>query len=189
MLEAQIFKKTGKLIKLSEQQLLECTNSNQWQGNGCKGGVTRGVLKYIQVNGVTTSDKYVRPYTANDSLPCNYKASNAAVKIEAYYWPQGINENYIKNLLSSFGPLIVTLDASLPTFLHYKSGVYKDPKCSSSKVNHAMLLCGYDRDPIFGDYWLIKNSYGPNWGEAGYFRLERGKNRCGMTVYVLYATV
>lgn len=189
MLEAQIFKKTGKLIKLSEQQLLECTKSNQWQGNGCKGGVTRGVLKYIQVNGVTTSDKYIRAYTANDSLPCNYKASSAAVKIEAYYWPQGINENYIKNLLSSFGPLIVTLDASLPTFLHYKSGVYKDPECSSSKVNHAMLLCGYDRDPIFGDYWLIKNSYGPNWGEAGYFRLERGKNRCGMTVYVLYATV
>lgn len=189
MLEAQIFKKTGQLPKLSEQQLLECTKSDQWQAFGCKGAITRGVLEYIRVNGVTTREKYIRKYTADDSLPCAYKTSSSFIKIRDYFWPQGIDENYLKNLLNSYGPIIVTIDGSQPTFLQYKQGVYSDSRCSSSSVNHAVLLVGYDRDPEFGDYWLIKNSYGTTWGEKGYFKLERGKNRCGILVYALYATI
>lgn len=189
LLEAQIFKKTGKLVKLSEQQLLECTKGDQWRADGCEGAITRGVLEYIKANGITTNSKYVRPYTAVDTKACAFKSSSSVAKIKDVFWYMGINEDSIENILNSYGPLIITIDGSQPTFLLYKSGVYKDSKCSSSNVNHAMLLVGYDRDSKFGDYWLIKNSFGVNWGEDGYFRLERGRNRCGITAYVLYATI
>lgn len=186
IVEGQYFKKTGKLVKLSEQQVLDCSRG-EYQGKGCAGGIVRGALGYIKDKGVTTSAKY--PYTANDSTPCIQKPLDSVTKIGNYYWPQNIDENYLKNLLTSVGPVAIAIDASQPSFMSYKSGVYKDTRCSTTKVNHAMLLVGYDTDPVWGDYWLVKNSYGTTWGIDGFMRLERNANRCGVTYYVVYATM
>jgi cathepsin L len=66
------------------------------------------------------------------------------------------------------------------TFYDYKSGVYYYDKCGKD-INHAMLMVGFGTDPDYGDYWIIKNSWGPDWGERGFARVARNKgNVCNI---------
>lgn len=99
------------------------------------------------------------------------------------------NETLLKLAVAAIGPIAIAIDASLSSFQNYKSGVYDDSACSSV-LNHGMLLTGYGTDPVFGDYWLIRNSYGVSWGERGYMRLARNKgNFCGITNFAVFPIV
>lgn len=186
-IEAQIFKKTGKLVELSTQQLVDCIRGWWWRSNGCKNGIVEEAFAYIKSYGVTTKAKY--PYKANDTFPCAFDSSTSVTKIREHFWPQDISEEYLRRLLVNHGPLVIGMNAKLRTFLYYKSGVYKDESCDGTKLSHFVLLVGFGVDATHGKYWLIKNSYGVNWGESGYFRLEMGKNRCGILNYVAYAVL
>lgn len=104
----QLFKKTGKLIKLSEQQLLDCSRGPAYSRNkGCKGGVVSLVFDYVKLNGVTENSTYAYPYQANDTFACSYNPSTSVTKLSDYVWPQSIDEIYLKNLLVKIGPLSV----------------------------------------------------------------------------------
>lgn len=81
-------------------------------------------------------------------------------------------------------PLFVTIDASRETFISYTGGIYNDDECANSSVQHVVQLVGYGYQSGV-PYWLLKNSWGENWGENGYIRMERGKNMCGITSYVV----
>lgn len=186
-LEGQIFKKTGKLVKLSEQQLVDCVRGWWWRSNGCVNGVVDEAFNYIRSYGVTTKENY--PYKADDIFPCTYNPLTSVTKLREHYWPQGISEEGLKNLLVSHGPIVVIMNAKLRSFIYYKSGVYNDASCDGSKLSHFVLLVGFGTDPQQGEYWLLRNSYGINWGESGYFRMEMGKNRCGILSYVAYAVL
>lgn len=95
----------------------------------------------------------------------------------------------MKYAVASIGPIAIAVDASLESFQNYKTGVYDDPSCSSV-LNHGMLLTGYGTDSEFGDYWLIKNSYGLSWGERGYMKLARNRgNMCGITNFAVIPIV
>lgn len=153
----QLFKKTGKLLKLSEQQLLDCARGPDYSRNkGCKGGVVSSVFDYVKLNGVTENSTYPYPYQANDTFSCSYKPSTSVTKLNNYFWPQNIDEVYLKNLLVKIGPLSVRnlffmlknftkisclnflkicVDASQKSFINYKSGVYNDESCSQEDVN------------------------------------------------------
>lgn len=88
--------------------------------------------------------------------------------------------------LVAIGPLAVSVNATLPTFQNYKSGVYNDPQCVGD-TNHAMLLTGFGTDPRDGDYWILRNSYGKGYGENGYIRMTRNiSNMCGIFSYVMF---
>ncbi len=66
---------------------------------------------------------------------------------------------------------------------HYASGVISRVECSTDVVNHCMLLVGYDKKH---KYWILKSSFGEQWGEGGYVKLEKGSNMCGILNNVLY---
>lgn len=104
----------------------------------------------------------------------------------------GSNESEIASELVGTGPLSVALDATLP-FQFYRRGVL-DPKgllggCGKDpELNHAVLLVGYGVDGG-KEYWTVKNSWGPKWGEEGYFRFARGEGRCGINSEVTTAVL
>lgn len=164
-IEAQVYKKNKKLFKLSEQQLVEC--SGPYGNLGCRAGVIGFAYRYVKDNGIALNLRY--PYRGTDSRPCAYTQNLRNATIAGYSWAPIRNEVVLKNVLFSVGPLAIGVDASLFTFQNYKSGIYDDVGCGDTmdKLNHAMMLVGYGTDENWGDYWLLKNSYGKSWGEYG----------------------
>lgn len=101
------------------------------------------------------------------------------------------NETIIAEQLMAIGPLSVALDAQLLPFYH--SGVFNPGfLCSKTYLDHAVLMVGFGTAKGWFStkpYWKIKNSWGPKWGENGYFRIYRGKGTCGINTQVTTAVL
>jgi len=167
---------TGKLVSLSEQNLMDCSTS---QGNmGCEGGLMTQAMDYIISNGgVDTESSY--PYTAEDGS-CHYSASNKGATLKSYKNVKQGDEKDLQNSVSK-GPTSVAIDASQSSFQFYSSGVYNEPNCSTSQLDHGVLAVGWGNDPSGGDYWIVKNSWGTSWGQNGYIWMSRNNgNQCGI---------
>lgn len=96
---------------------------------------------------------------------CQYVASKKTegLRIENYTkLPKG-SESELESAVSYVGPISIAIHASLPSFAFYKSGIYYEPKCNPSKIDHAVLLVGYGSENG-KKYWIIKKSYGEGWG-------------------------
>ncbi|XP_047200271.1 procathepsin L-like isoform X3 [Hippoglossus stenolepis] len=180
-LEGQIAKRTGALVPLSPQNLLDCSTTD---GNhGCRGGNRPKAFKYVIRNkGVDSEISY--PYEAKDRK-CRYSVKGKAGHCSNFnVLPKG-DEIALRDETASVGPISVGVYSKLPSFHQYRRGVYNDPKCSSS-VTHAVLVVGYGTDNG-QDYWLVKNSWGTKWGEKGYIRMARNKNNlCGIANFAVY---
>ena len=84
------------------------------------------------------------------------------------------------------GPVSVAINAG--PIMSYKSGVFNDT--CEDYLDHGVTVVGYGTDPNTTlDYWLVKNSWGTDWGDNGYFRIARGRNLCGISEYVSYPVV
>ncbi len=80
-------------------------------------------------------------------------------------------------------------DLNTNSFTHFVSGVYDEPNCSSQQLDHGVLVVGYGSDEG-RDYWIVKNSWGPNWGEEGFVRMTRNRdNQCGIASQASYPIV
>ena len=176
-LEGQHFIKSGRLLSLSEQQIIDCSGQK-----GCMSGWMGPVYNYIAENGgIESEDSY--PYWANDDGDCefNYKF---AVTTDNGYQQLLACENNLKNAVASIGPLSAAISVA-DSFYHYSGGIYDEPYCSGN-FNHAILVVGYGTDNG-KDYWLVKNSWGTDWGEDGYVKMSRNKNnQCSIASYVTY---
>jgi len=189
-LEGQNFKKTGKLISLSEQQIVDC--STAYGDHGCQGGLMDNVFEYIkEAGGLETEEDY--PYLAEQQTECDFNKSEIAAKVTGFVdVPEG-DEDALRDASATVGPISVAIDASHFSFQFYHSGVYSDPQCSAENLDHGVLLVGYGvyrggEEPK--DYWLIKNSWGPSWGLDGYVRIERNNgNMCGVASKASYPLV
>ncbi|KAH9524482.1 hypothetical protein Btru_054690 [Bulinus truncatus] len=186
-LEGQLFKKTKKLISLSEQNLVDCTKD---YGNfGCSGGYMTNAFKYIKENkGIDTEQGY--PYVGIDE-PCRFKRDVVGGEDTGSVDIKSGSEEALQQAAVEIGPISVAIDADHDSFQFYKSGVYYEPECNNgpSDLDHAVLVVGYGTEDG-QDYWLIKNSWGTSWGEKGYFKLARNKsNHCGVATLASYPTV
>ncbi|XP_064645191.1 procathepsin L-like [Lineus longissimus] len=184
-LEGQHFKKTGRLVSLSEQNLVDCA----WPEGcaGCNGCWQRYAMEYIKTNpGVDTETCY--PYHAKNGN-CHFNPQCVGAELTGYVAIRQNDENDLKSATASIGPIAISIDASHSSFQQYRSGVYYESQCSSKSLDHAVLVVGYGTDNG-SDYWLVKNSWGTTWGDNGYIKMARNRdNNCGVASYATYPTV
>ena len=151
-------------IDASEQHVLNCSASGS-----CGGGWYAGVFDYLIKTG--TAREVDDPYTANDK-PCKTGVATPYRAVAwAYVKPDASTPSVaeLKAALCEHGPLAVAVYAS-PLFQAYTGGVFNENN-NSNGINHAVTLIGWDDAK---GAWLIKNSWGPFWGETGGFGTERG---------------
>ncbi|CAF1018450.1 unnamed protein product [Rotaria sp. Silwood1] len=179
-LEGQHFLKTGNLVRLSAQNLMDC--SGDYGNQGCNGGLMDASFQYIKDNkGIDTEASY--PYEAQEGK-CRFNSKTVGATDTGFVdLPQG-NETALQIAIATVGPISVAVDASHSSFQFYSSGVYDEPDCSSTNIDHSFVLVGYDtfkNSTVKKDYYIAKNSWGNTWGNKGYIWMSRNKhNQCGI---------
>nr|KYP45866.1 Vignain [Cajanus cajan] len=176
---------TGKLISLSEQELVDCDTKGVDQG--CEGGLMDDAFKFIiQNHGLNTEAKY--PYEGVDGKCNANEAGNDAATITGYEDVPANNEKALQKAVAN-QPVSVAIDASGSDFQFYTSGVFTG-SCGT-ELDHGVTAVGYGVSDGT-EYWLVKNSWGTEWGEEGYIRMQRGvsaaEGLCGIAMQASYPT-
>ena len=182
-MEGVTFVSRGVLANLSAQQIVSCDHEcSVYQGSqicdwGCAGGLMTNAMTYAVKHGMTTWERF--PYNDKDfDIPCKYNQSMRMFNFSDW---RGIDGNDMDMIaaLNEMGPLSVGVSSKRWQF--YKSGIFTLP--CGTKQSHGVLLVGYGMEGK-KEFWKIKNSWGADWGEDGYIRIVRGKNKCGVNSFV-----
>jgi len=164
---------TGKLVELSEQNILDCTPNPHHCGGtgGCGGGTAELAFSMVSMNGIATEWTY--PYISYNgtNYQCPTKRPPSFAKVAGYVTLPSNQYLPLLAAVASTGPISISVDAS--GWKNYETGVFDGCNQDKPDINHAVQLVGYGTDPSLGDYWLVRNSWNPSWGEAGYIRLKR----------------
>ncbi|KAM3371196.1 hypothetical protein ACQJBY_018526 [Aegilops geniculata] len=179
--------KTGKLVPLSVQELVDCDDLS----SHCQPGTPNTAFRWIAGNGgIATAADY--PYTAREGN-CNRQVEQVAVPVRGYR-VLPYDEQSEQKLLEVVAqqPVTVAVDVSSFEFQTYKGGVFSGP--CGFQTNHNLAIVGYGEDAATGKkYWIIKNSFGQSWGMGGYMLMERGitdpRGLCGINSYPIYPTM
>lgn len=167
---------SGNLTSLSEQELIDCSTDGN---NGCNGGVMDYAFSYIASSGgLHTEEAY--PYLMEEGA-CDQKSSSEGVVTISGY--EDVPENDEQGLLKALAhqPVSVAIEASGRHFQFYSGGVFDGP--CGAELDHGVTAVGYGASKG-QDYIIVKNSWGPHWGEKGYIRMKRGL--CGINKMASY---
>ncbi|KAL7616833.1 hypothetical protein Lser_V15G01091 [Lactuca serriola] len=176
------FIKTKNLVEVSPKELLDCGNVG-----GCSGSFFTACYDYVAKNGGITTDKNY-PYKPVQE-PCNHqKEKDIVVEVHGYenIPAPGTEENLLKIISNQPASCGMYWNDEIAS---YKEGVYEG-SCGPIPI-HAVAVVGFDETPDGQKYWLIKNSWGPDWGDKGYMKLIRGKGgegHCGIAHWCAYPT-
>lgn len=181
-IEGQYAIKYKKLVSFSVQQMIDC----DYTDNGCNGGIMHNAFLYIRnAGGLMAESSY--PFIGYRGV-CRNNPNMAVAKVSTYVSAGSTNEETLKAFLYKNGPVSITMNAS--TLQYYQGGVYDVPLAYCPYApNHGVTLIGYGVTSTGIPYWVIKNSWGPQWGENGFFRIRRGTGLCGVNMYAYSAVL
>lgn len=177
---------------------------------GCNGGLMDQAFTYIKVNnGIDTETSY--PYHAVVGLikfliqsgyqinefsigikdqTCQFSPSSVGATDNGFVDINSGSEDDLTAAIASVGPVSVAIDASQSSFQFYSKGIYSDKYCSSQYLDHGVTAVGYDSLGKGQDYYIVKNSWGTDWGDQGYILMARNKkNMCGIATMSSYPVV
>ena len=176
--EGAHFLATGNLLSLSEQQFVDCDTTSY----GCNGGWQYAAFEYAEKNAEDFEKDYV--YTARDGT-CKDASLTGQVTVASY---QNVQANSVAQLKAAItaGPTSVTIEADTFVFQGYTGGVLNSAACGTS-LDHAVTAVGYGTESG-QEYYLVRNSWGASWGEAGYIKIAavEGPGICGIQMESLY---
>ena len=182
-LEGAYYIKTGKQVEFSEQELVSCDKVDQ----GCNGGLMDNAFKWVEDNGgICSEDSYPYDSGQGQSASCHSCKVVNGSKVVSYV--------DVKNSTSALAeavskqPVSIAIEADKLSFQFYRSGVYK-ANCGTN-LDHGVLLVGYGTENGL-DYWLVKNSWGPSWGDEGYIKILKEDDatdggECGILLSASY---
>ena len=175
-----------QLVDLSEQELVDCATGFAYSSHGCQGGIMEGGFKFVIQNGQCSLSSY--PYTAKDET-C--KTCTALAHISSCSDVKPNDQVSLKGAVSQ-QPVAVAISADSRIFQSYSGGVITSSSCYTS-LNHGVLVVGYGTENDV-DYWLVKNSWGPSWGSAGYVKIQKSSSTndpgvCGISMQPSFPTV
>ncbi|CAN7108126.1 unnamed protein product [Brassica rapa subsp. narinosa] len=193
-LEGANFLATGKLVSLSEQQLVDCDHECDPEeagscDSGCNGGLMNSAFEYtLKTGGLMREEDY--PYTGKDGPVCKLDKSKIVASVSNFS-VISIDEDQIAANLVKNGPLAVAINAA---YMQTYIGGVSCPYICTRRLNHGVLLVGYGSAGYaparFKEkpYWIIKNSWGETWGENGFYKICKGRNICGVDSLVSTVT-
>jgi len=178
-MEGAYFLAHQQLLSLSEQQIVDCDEYD----HGCEGGWPTNAMQYVKdAGGEMLEEDY--PYTGMEGS-CQFDASSAKMQVkDIQTFPSG-NEQQMMTACQQYGPLAIALDAS--KFDFYSGGIMNGSGCAQGSPDHGVTVVGWGVEDGT-KYWIVKNSWGEDWGEDGYVRVERGSNACGVEDYPMGCT-
>jgi len=163
-MEGEHFIKTGTLLKLSEQQFVDCDP----QSSGCNGGLEMWAFEYAKKNPQELEKDY--PYKARTGR-CSADKSKEVVTATSYTAVPKKSDAQLKAAIDA-QPTCVSVEADTD-FQFYSSGILNAKNCGTN-LDHAVTAVGYGTDASGNQYYIVRNSWGPSWGEKGYIRIAAG---------------
>ena len=170
--------KSGNLLKLSEQQFVDCDKTS----SGCNGGLEVWAFAYAKKNAIETESDY--PYTAKNGR-CSSTASKGVVKALSY---ATVTPRSAPQLLAAIAiaPTCVSVNAGDSQFMFYSSGILSTNTCGTN-LDHAITAVGYGSENG-QNYFIVRNSWGSSWGESGYIRMSSDVGGAGVCGVLLDST-
>jgi len=164
-----------RLTSLSMQQIVDCDRLDY----GCNGGWPYHAYEYVHAAG--GQDTYASyPYTAENG-PCRFKKDHVDAKLRSWtYVTRDKSEPEMVDYLVAHGPLSVCVDAS--SWMYYTGGIFMATSCAR-EIDHCVEVIGYHLEKGT-PYWILRNSWGTDWGVAGYMYLEYGRDSCAVAQVV-----
>jgi len=183
---------------LSEQEIVDCSHACDNEppygvvcNSGCDGGWPwMAMADVMSWKGMGTETQY--PYKAETNT-CVRTAAMISAPVQNYTCLSGVppantivTEAEMMSFLYANGPLSIAMDAT--PLMSYTSGVLNPGPggCSTTQLDHAILIVGYGIDSTNTPFWKVKNSWGAAWGENGYFRIILGQGACGLNAAVTF---
>ena len=183
-MEGAWYIKTGNLVNISEQQLIDCSKT---YGNlGCNGGLMDSAFEYAIDNGMCLYDD--APYEMQTGKCSDVSSCNKQAFFDYCVDVTPNNQQHLKEAVN-YSPVSIAIEADTRVFQFYSDGIITSESCGTT-LDHGVLIVGYGVENDV-EYWTVKNSWGSSWGENGYVRIERSDSTddagvCGIAMQPSY---
>lgn len=180
----------NKFMNLSAQQLIDC--SKGYGTHGCAGGLPSEALAYVTAKGIVSENKY--PYQAIDKTCDSSLESSPELGIHTFASVPPNDEKALANVV--YDQPVIVVHSVNQAFQYYGGGIFRDANgtCENSNLSHVTTIVGYGTTRLGVEYWILKNSWGEDWGEKGYMRilrnpLNKSAGVCNLAIYPVYPSL